>query len=89
MKFYEMLADEIVVQKKIEALMKLKAQKLHELKEIDATLRKIIYRKRKWKRNLLAQSTIQRRFMTIKSLKKGEVTISTHKVRSFLSSCTI
>lgn len=47
MKFYEMLADEIVVQKKIEALMKLKALKLHELKEIDATLRKMIYRKRK------------------------------------------
>lgn len=47
MKFYEMLADQIKEQKKIDALMKLKAQKLHELKEIDATLRKLIYKKRK------------------------------------------
>ena len=47
MKFYEMLAEEIKEQKKIDALMKLKAQKLHELKEIDATLRKIIYKKRR------------------------------------------
>lgn len=47
MKFYEMLVDEIKEQKKIDALMKLKAQKLHELKEIDLTLRKIIYKKRK------------------------------------------
>lgn len=47
MKFYEMLADQIKEQKKIDALMKLKAQKLHELKEIDATLRKIIYKKKK------------------------------------------
>ena len=47
MKFYEMLADEIKVQKKIEALMNLKAQKLHELKEIDQTLRKMIYKRRK------------------------------------------
>lgn len=42
-----MLADQIKEQKKIDALMKLKAQKLHELKEIDATLRKLIYKKRK------------------------------------------
>lgn len=47
MKFYEMLVDQIKEQKKIDALMKLKAQKLHELKEIDATLRKIIYKKKR------------------------------------------
>lgn len=47
MKFYEMLVGEIKEQKQIEALMKLKAQKLHELKEIDATLRKIIYKKKR------------------------------------------
>lgn len=47
MKFYEMLVDEIKLQKKIEALMKLKAEKLHELKEIDTTLRKLIYRRKK------------------------------------------
>ena len=85
-----MLADEIVVQKKIEALMKLKAQKLHELKEIDATLRKMIYRKRKWRRNQQVLSTTQLRFTTIKNLKKGEkATLNTHRVKSSLFSFTI
>ena len=42
-----MLADQIKEQKTIEALMKLKSQKMAELKEIDATLRKIIYKKKK------------------------------------------
>ena len=85
-----MLADEIVVQKKIEALMKLKAQKLHELKEIDATLRKMIYRKRKWRRNQRVQSTTQLRFTTIKNLKKGEkATINTRRVKLSLFSFTI
>jgi len=47
MKYLEMLADQIKEQKTIEALMKLKSQKMAELKEIDATLRKIIYKKKK------------------------------------------
>lgn len=47
MKFYEMLVDQIKEQKQIEALMKLKAIKVQELKEIDATLRKIIYKKKR------------------------------------------
>ncbi len=59
-----MLADEIKVQKKIEALMKLKAQKLHELKEIDQTLRKMIYRRRKWNEKLKTLGITQQRCTT-------------------------
>lgn len=45
MKNLEALADEIVKQRKIDALMKLKKQKLHEIKEIDLSLRKLILNK--------------------------------------------
>ena len=56
-----MLADQIKEQKTIEALMKLKSQKMAELKEIDATLRKIIYKKKKWNPLKRPLSTIQPR----------------------------
>jgi cell shape-determining protein MreC len=45
MKVLEALAHEISRQKKINALMKMKAQKELELKEIRAALRLTIYRK--------------------------------------------
>jgi len=45
MKILEALADEIKRQKKIDALMKLKAQKELELKEIRTALRLTIYKK--------------------------------------------
>lgn len=46
MKVLEALANEISRQKQIDALMKLKAEKEAELKEIRTALRKIIHRKR-------------------------------------------
>lgn len=46
MKVLEALANEISRQKQIDALMKLKAEKEKELKEIRTALRKIIHRKR-------------------------------------------
>lgn len=45
MKVLEALADEIKRQKKIDALMKLKAQKELELKEIRTALRLTIYKR--------------------------------------------
>lgn len=44
MKILEALADEIKKNKQIEALMKLKAQKEQELKEIRLALRRVIQR---------------------------------------------
>lgn len=44
MKIYEALVDEIKKNKQIAALMKLKAQKEAELKEIRLALRKVIQR---------------------------------------------
>lgn len=44
MKVLEALADQIKKNKQIEALMKLKSQKEHELREIRLTLRKLIQR---------------------------------------------
>lgn len=46
MKVLEALANEISRQKQIDALMKMKAVKEAELKEIRTALRKIIHRKR-------------------------------------------
>ena len=46
MKVLEALANEISRQKQIDALMKMKAVKESELKEIRTALRKIIHRKR-------------------------------------------
>lgn len=45
MKVLEAFANEIKRQKQIDALMKLKAQKEHELREVRLALRKVIYRK--------------------------------------------
>lgn len=47
MKYLEMLAEQIKQQKVIDALMKLKKEKTQELKEIDAQLRKIIYKNKR------------------------------------------
>jgi hypothetical protein len=44
MKVYEALAEQIKKNKQIEALMQLKKQKEHELREIRLTLRKLIQR---------------------------------------------
>ena len=41
-----MLEGEIKRQKKVDALMAIKKQKIAELKEIDVLLRQLIYRKR-------------------------------------------
>ena len=46
MRVLEALAEEISRQKQIDALMKMKAVKEAELKEIRTALRKIIHRKR-------------------------------------------
>lgn len=45
MKNLEALAEEIVKQRKIDALMKLKKQKLSEVRDIDLSLRKLILKK--------------------------------------------
>lgn len=46
MKFLEMLEGEIKKQKKLDYLMQMKKEKLAELKEIDRTLRYLIYKKK-------------------------------------------
>ena len=45
MKNIEALVDEIVKQRKIDALMQMKKQKLSEIKDINTSLRKLIYNK--------------------------------------------
>lgn len=45
MKHLEALVDEIVKQRKIDALMQMKKQKLSEIKDIDVSLRKLILKK--------------------------------------------
>lgn len=47
MKYLEMLAVEIEKQKKIDALMAKKREKLDELKEIDVALRSLILKTRR------------------------------------------
>lgn len=46
MEFFKMLEGEIKKQKQVDTLMSIKKQKLAELREIDALLRKLIYKKR-------------------------------------------
>lgn len=45
MKNLEALTEQIVKQRKIDGLIKLKRQKIQELKDIDYTLRKLILKK--------------------------------------------